>query len=101
MAARDPASLVTDVLNTLRCILTAVSLVTVVFTRRIPRSVFDAIAMTYRYLPPRGLNRRRRGTVQGALTAGDASPNDGAADGPTIWPAASLGLMARRSQWNR
>ena len=40
---------ITHVLNTLRCILTLVSLVTVLFTRRIPRSVFDAIAMTYRY----------------------------------------------------
>jgi roadblock/LC7 domain-containing protein len=44
-----PHLVVTDVLNTLRCVLTVVSLVTVVFTKRIPRSVFDAIAMTYRY----------------------------------------------------
>jgi len=44
-----PHLVVTHVLSTLRCILTAVSLVTVVFTKRIPRSVFDAIAMTYRY----------------------------------------------------
>lgn len=44
-----PHLIVTDVLNTLRAVLTAVSLVTVVFTGRIPRSVFDAITMTYRY----------------------------------------------------
>jgi hypothetical protein len=44
-----PHLIVTDVLNTLRCILTAVTLVTVVFTKKIPRSVFAAIAMTYRY----------------------------------------------------
>jgi hypothetical protein len=29
--------------------LTAVSFVTVLFTKRIPRPVYDAIAMTYRY----------------------------------------------------
>jgi len=38
-----------SVLTTLRHLLTAVSLVTVLFTKRIPRQVFDAIAMTYRY----------------------------------------------------
>ena len=44
-----PHLIVIDVLSTLRCILTVVSLVTVVFTRRIPRSVFDVITMSYRY----------------------------------------------------
>ena len=44
-----PHLFVVNVLSTLRCILTLVSLVTVVFTKRIPRSLFDAIAMTYRY----------------------------------------------------
>ena len=44
-----PHLAVTHVLNTLRCVLTVVSLVAVVFTKRIPRSVFDTIAMTYRY----------------------------------------------------
>lgn len=44
-----PHLIVTEVLSTLRGILTVVSLVTVVFTKRIPRSIFDAITMTYRY----------------------------------------------------
>ncbi len=44
-----PHLAVTHVLNTLRCVLTVISLVTVVFTKRIPRSIFDAITMTYRY----------------------------------------------------
>ena len=44
-----PHLVVADVLNTLRGVLTVVSLVTVVFTKRIPRPVFDAITMTYRY----------------------------------------------------
>ena len=44
-----PHLVVIDVLNTLRCVLTVVSLVSVVFTKRIPRSVFDTITMTYRY----------------------------------------------------
>ena len=44
-----PHLLVIDVLTSLRCVLTVVSLVSVVVTKRIPRSVFDAIAMTYRY----------------------------------------------------
>ena len=38
-----------SVLKSLRHLLTAVSFVTVLFTKRIPRPVFDAIAMTYRY----------------------------------------------------
>ena len=37
------------VLKTLCHLLTAVSFVTVLFTKRIPRQVYDAIAMTYRY----------------------------------------------------
>jgi ABC-type uncharacterized transport system YnjBCD permease subunit len=36
-------------LKTLRKVLTVISFVTVVFTKRIPRPLFDAIAMTYRY----------------------------------------------------
>jgi hypothetical protein len=44
-----PHLAVTSVLTSLRQLLTAISLVTVLFTRRIPRQVFDAIAMTYRY----------------------------------------------------
>jgi len=44
-----PHLAVTSVLTSLRHVLTAVSLVTVLFTKRIPRQVFDAIAMTYRY----------------------------------------------------
>lgn len=44
-----PHLAVVHVLSMLRCVLTVVSLVTVVFTKRIPRSLFDVIAMTYRY----------------------------------------------------
>ena len=44
-----PHLVVIDVLTTLRGVLTVVSLVTVVFTKRIPHSVFDAITMTFRY----------------------------------------------------
>jgi Domain of unknown function (DUF4389) len=44
-----PHLAVSSVLTTLRHLLTAVSFVTVLFTKRIPRQVFDAIAMTYRY----------------------------------------------------
>jgi len=44
-----PHLAVAYVLKTLRQLLTAVSFVTVLFTKRIPRSVYDAIAMTYRY----------------------------------------------------
>jgi hypothetical protein len=36
-------------LNSLRNVLTLISLFTVLFTRRIPRPIFDAIAMIYRY----------------------------------------------------
>lgn len=44
-----PHLAVSSVLTTLRHLLTAISLVTVLFTKRIPRQVFDAIAMSYRY----------------------------------------------------
>lgn len=44
-----PHLMVVDVLSSLRNVLTLISLVSVVFTRRIPRSVFDAIAMCHRY----------------------------------------------------
>lgn len=36
-------------LNSLRNVLTVISFFTVLFTERIPRPIFDAIAMTYRY----------------------------------------------------
>ena len=44
-----PQLLVAQVLNTLRNVLTLISLFTVVFTKQIPRPLFDAIVMTYRY----------------------------------------------------
>lgn len=44
-----PHLVIVSVLTSLRHVLTAISLVTVLFTKRIPRSLFDAIAMTYRY----------------------------------------------------
>ncbi|HEX4818880.1 MAG TPA: DUF4389 domain-containing protein [Acidimicrobiales bacterium] len=44
-----PHFAVASALSTLRNVLTAISLFTVLFTKRIPRQVFDAIAMTYRY----------------------------------------------------
>ena len=44
-----PHLAVANALRTLRGILTLVSLVTVLFTEQIPRPLFDAIAMTYRY----------------------------------------------------
>src|SRR4051812_7871919 len=44
-----PHLAVSSVLTSLRQLLTVVSLVTVLFTKRIPRQVYDAIAMTYRY----------------------------------------------------
>ncbi|MEZ5411560.1 MAG: DUF4389 domain-containing protein [Acidimicrobiales bacterium] len=44
-----PHVLVVSALRSLRQVLTLVSLVTVLFTERIPRSVFDMIAMSYRY----------------------------------------------------
>lgn len=44
-----PHLMVANVLSSLRQVLTLVSLFTVLFTREIPRPLFDAIAMTYRY----------------------------------------------------
>jgi len=44
-----PHFLVARALNAVRCVLTLVSLFTVLFTRRIPRPVFDFTAMTLRY----------------------------------------------------
>jgi hypothetical protein len=44
-----PHLAVIHVLASLRCVLTAISLVSVVFTKRVPRPLFDAITMTYRY----------------------------------------------------
>ncbi len=44
-----PHLVVANTLSTLRGILTVISLVSVVVTKRIPRPLFDAIAMTYRY----------------------------------------------------
>ena len=44
-----PHLAVASVLTTLRHLLTLISLVTVVLTKRIPRQIYDAIAMTYRY----------------------------------------------------
>lgn len=44
-----PHLLVVSVLTTLRHLLTAISFFTVLFTKRIPRTLFDTIAMTHRY----------------------------------------------------
>jgi hypothetical protein len=44
-----PHLLIASALRTLREVLTLISFFTVLFTRRIPRSLFDVIAMTYRY----------------------------------------------------
>lgn len=44
-----PHLVVANALSTVRGLLTLVSLATVLFTGRIPRPLFDAIAMTYRY----------------------------------------------------
>jgi roadblock/LC7 domain-containing protein len=44
-----PHLVVVDALSTLRGILSLISAVAVVFTGRIPRPLFDAITMTYRY----------------------------------------------------
>ncbi|MEZ5264261.1 MAG: DUF4389 domain-containing protein [Acidimicrobiales bacterium] len=58
-----PHLLIAQVLSRLRSVLTFLSFFTVLFTERIPRALFDMIAMTYRYewrpelrpVPPRGL----------------------------------------------
>jgi ABC-type uncharacterized transport system YnjBCD permease subunit len=44
-----PHLLIANALRTLRQVLTLISLFTVLFTERIPRPLFDMIAMTYRY----------------------------------------------------
>jgi hypothetical protein len=44
-----PHLLIVQALQTLRGILTLVALASVLFTKRIPRPLFEAIAMTYRY----------------------------------------------------
>ena len=44
-----PHLMVANVLSSLRGVLTLISLFTVLFTKQIPRPLFDAIAMTYRY----------------------------------------------------
>ena len=44
-----PQMVIASVLRSLRQVLTFISLFTVLFTKRIPRSLFDVIAMTYRY----------------------------------------------------
>ncbi len=44
-----PHLAIANVLATLRNLLTLISFVSVLFTKRIPRQVFDVIAMTYRY----------------------------------------------------
>jgi hypothetical protein len=44
-----PHLMIAWALRTLRQVLTLISLFTVLFTRQIPRPIFDAIVMTYRY----------------------------------------------------
>ncbi len=44
-----PHLLVAEALSSLRTVLTLISFFTVLFTKQIPRPLFDAIAMTYRY----------------------------------------------------
>ena len=44
-----PQLAIAEALSRLRNILTLISLFTVLFTKQIPRPIFDAIAMTYRY----------------------------------------------------
>jgi Domain of unknown function (DUF4389) len=44
-----PQLLIAAALGQLRNVLTLISLFTVLFTKQIPRSLFDVIAMTYRY----------------------------------------------------
>ena len=44
-----PHLLVAWALHTLRQVLTVINFFTVLFAKRIPRPLFDAIAMTYRY----------------------------------------------------
>jgi hypothetical protein len=44
-----PQLAIAEVLSWLRGVLTVITFFTVLFTERIPRPIFDAIAMTYRY----------------------------------------------------
>jgi hypothetical protein len=44
-----PQLLVANALSTLRAVLTLIAFFTVLFTRQIPRPLFDVIAMTFRY----------------------------------------------------
>src|SRR5205823_8355953 len=44
-----PHLMVANALSSLRGVLTLISLFAVLFTKEIPRGLFDAIAMTYRY----------------------------------------------------
>ncbi len=44
-----PQLLIINVLSSLRGVLTLISLFTVLFTKKIPRALFDVIAMTFRY----------------------------------------------------
>ena len=44
-----PQLMIAEVLSSLRAILTLISLFTVLFTKQIPRPLFDAIVMTHRY----------------------------------------------------
>ncbi len=44
-----PQLMVANALSSLRSVLTLISFFTVLFTQRIPRPIFGAIAMTYRY----------------------------------------------------
>lgn len=44
-----PHLLVAEALSSLRSVLTFISFFTILFTERIPRALFDVIAMTYRY----------------------------------------------------
>jgi hypothetical protein len=44
-----PQLLIANALSALRGVLTLIALFTVLFTRRIPRPLFDAISMTFRY----------------------------------------------------
>jgi uncharacterized protein DUF4389 len=44
-----PHLMIAWVLRSLRQVLTLISLLTVLFTKQIPRPIFDAIVMTYRY----------------------------------------------------
>src|ERR687885_2755958 len=44
-----PQMIIVSALSSLREVLTLISFFTVLFTKRIPRSIFDVTAMTFRY----------------------------------------------------